>query len=123
MSKQQNNKKSGPHSPGVARDSLFFFFIYLFYLNSIHLFILFKFNSFNSIQSSSKLAFLKDARELVAREVRQTCAARSGRARSHGLVNKAATVVRQLPYDAVAYVNATKDEPKLEMKPSSPEKK
>ena len=46
------------------------------------------------IQVKFEAAFLKDARELVAREVRQTCADRSGRAQSHGLSNKAVTVVR-----------------------------
>ena len=89
--KLNNNKNSDPHSPGVARDFLFFSFL------SSSLFILL--NSIHS-SSSSKLAFLTDARELIARELRQTCAARSGRARSHGLVNlvnKAVTVVRRLP--------------------------
>ena len=88
-SKQQNNKNSKTTTKiqantarGVARLSfLFFFFIYFIKFNLFIQFlqIQFKFNS-NSIQI--RTSFLNDARELVAREVRQTCAARSGRARS-----------------------------------------
>jgi hypothetical protein len=108
QAKQQ--QKFRPTQPGGSRDSLFFSSIYIYIyilLNSIH-------SNSIQIQIQIRSSFLNDARELVAREVRQTCAARSGRAQSHGLSNKAVTVVRQLPYDAlaVAYVNATKDEPR-----------
>ena len=74
---------------GRARLLFFSFLFFIYFIKFI------QFIQFNSIQfnSSSKLAFLQDARELVARQVRQTCAARSGQARSHGLLNKAVTVV------------------------------
>ena len=51
------------------------------------------------LQFNFEAAYLKNARELVARDVRQTCAARAGRARSQarGLLDKAVTVVRQVP--------------------------
>ena len=50
-----------------------------------------------SLHKAAYLNLTQMARELIARELRQTYAARSGRARSHGLVNKAVTVVRRLP--------------------------
>ena len=82
--KQQKFRPTQPGGRAVLFSFLFFsffFFIYFIKFNSFIPFlqIQFKFNS-NSIQIRS--SFLNDARELVAREVRQTCAARSGRARS-----------------------------------------
>ena len=76
-------QKFRPTQPGGRATFFSFLLLYIYFIkfNSFIQFlqIQFKFNS-NSIQI--RTSFLNDARELVAREVRQTCAARSGRTRS-----------------------------------------
>ena len=84
-------QKIRPTKPGGRADSLFFYFSSLFFIKFLQFLQFLQFNF--------EAAYLKNARELVARDVRQTCAARAGRARSQarGLLDKAVTVVRQVP--------------------------
>ena len=113
---KQNNKNSGPHSPGVARYS-FLFFSFLssslfILLNSIH-----SFNSFNS--NSIQIQFKFEARFLTtpassshARSARHALPGQvgPGQGRSHGLLTNqgrhgwASATIRLGPY-----VNATKE--------------
>ena len=103
----QKQQKFFAHTARGSRGLSFFIYLLIF----IKLLQFLQFLQFNF-----EAAYLKNARELVARDVRQTCAARAGRARSQA---RASRSIRQGRHGrASGAVNATKESAHARAKPS-----